>query len=111
MISDGTFYRWQNGDLLLFCHLQPQASRDEFAGTIAGSADIHVERLKIRITAPPVDGRANIHLIAFLAKQFGVAKRAVTISSGDSSRQKTVRIAQPAKLPAALSIAPPPVTL
>jgi uncharacterized protein (TIGR00251 family) len=89
LISDGTFYRWQNGDLLLFCHLQPQASRDEFAGTIAGSADIHVERLKIRITAPPVDGRANIQLIAFLAKQFGTtsetAGRVVDCAtSGDS---------------------------
>lgn len=109
MISETAFYRWQNGDLLLFCQLQPQASRDEFAGTLI--ADTVGERLKIRITAPPIDGRANTHLIAFLAKQFGVAKRAVTIASGDSSRQKTVHIAQPAKLPAALSIAPPPATL
>lgn len=109
MSADSHFYRWQNGDLLLFCHLQPQASRDEFAGTL--TTDTFGERLKIRITAPPLDGRANAHLIAFLAKQFGVAKRAVTISSGDSSRQKTVRIEQPTKTPPALSIAPPPATL
>lgn len=109
MASDGAFYRWRDGDLTLFCQLQPQASRDEFAGTIA--ADQVGERLKVRIAAPPLEGRANAQLIAFLARQFGVAKRAVTIASGEGSRLKTVRIEQPAKLPAALSIAPPAATL
>lgn len=109
MSADACFYRWQNGDLMLFCHLQPQSSRDEFAGTLA--AESIGERLKIRITAPPLEGRANTHLMAFLAKQFGVPKRAVAITSGDSSRQKTVRIEQPTKLPPELSIAPPPATL
>lgn len=100
MISEvNEFYRWQDGALTLFCHLQPKASRDEFAGQ-------HGDRLKIRITAPPVDGKANAHLIAFLAAQFGVAKQAVSIVSGDSGRQKTVRIENPKQLPAALSIAP-----
>jgi len=89
---------------MLFCHLQPKASRDEFAGQ-------HGERLKIRITAPPVDGKANAHLIEFLAAQFAVAKQAVTIVSGETGRQKTVRIENPRQLPAALSIAPPSATL
>lgn len=97
--SEAAFYRWQDGALTLFCHLQPKASCDEFAGQ-------HGDRLKIRITAPPVDGKANAHLIAFLATQFGVAKQAVSIVSGDSGRQKTVRIENPKQLPAALSIAP-----
>ena len=101
MISEtARFYRWQGGALLLFCHLQPKASRDEFAGQ-------HGERLKIRVTAPPVDGKANAHLIEFLAAQFSVPKQAVTIVSGDTGRQKTVRIENPRQLPAALSIAPP----
>jgi uncharacterized protein (TIGR00251 family) len=104
LISDAAFYRWQDGALTLFCHLQPKASRDEFAGQ-------HGDRLKIRITAPPVDGKANAHLIEFLAAQFGVAKQAVSIVSGDSGRQKTVRIDKPKQLPAALSIAPPAVNL
>lgn len=105
----GSFYRWQDGSLLLFCHLQPQASRDEFAGTL--SSDRFGERLKIRIKAPPLEGRANEGLIAFLARQFAVAKRAVTIVSGESTRQKTVLIERPASLPDALSIARPPATL
>lgn len=98
------YYQWRGTDLLLFCHLQPQASRAEFAGQ-------HGERLKIRITAPPVDGKANAHLIAFLAREFGVAKQAVQIVSGTTGRQKTVVIEQPQTLPTALSIAPPPTTL
>lgn len=105
MISEANgFYRWQDGTLTLFCQLQPKASRDEFAGLLA--TDKYGNRLKIRITAPPVDGKANAHLIAFLAAQFGVAKQAVSISSGDSGRQKTVRIQNPQQLPAVLSIAP-----
>jgi len=99
-----SWYRWRDGALLLSCHLQPQAARDEFAG-------LHGERLKIRIQAPPVDGKANARLIAFLAERFGVAKNAVSIESGASGRQKTVRIDQPALLPAELSIASPGATL
>ena len=61
------FYRWDKGYLSLFCHLQPKASKNEFAGQ-------HGERLKIRITAAPVDGKANAQLIRFIAQQFDVAK-------------------------------------
>ncbi|MEE8058810.1 MAG: DUF167 family protein [Pseudomonadales bacterium] len=88
----GKFYRWQEDTLLLFCHLQPKASRDEFAGN-------HNGRLKIRITAPPVDGKANQHLVKFIAKQFGVAKSSVTISNGELGRQKTVLILRPTAFP------------
>nr|WP_246481143.1 DUF167 family protein [Motiliproteus sediminis] len=81
--------------MLLRCHLQPKAARDEFAGT-------HGDSVKIRITAPPVEGRANAHLIGFLARQFAVAKRDVSIISGELGRQKRVRIRQPALIPASL---------
>jgi uncharacterized protein (TIGR00251 family) len=93
------FYRWHNDQLTLFCHLQPKASKDEFAGG-------HGERLKIRITAPPVDGKANQQLIAFIAKQFGVSKSAVAITHGETGRQKTLIISQPSRLPEILEIAP-----
>ncbi|MEH6548649.1 MAG: DUF167 family protein [Pseudomonadales bacterium] len=87
-----THYRWQGSDLLLYCHLQPKASKDEFCG-------LHGERLKIRITAPPIDGKANKHLIAFVAKAFGVSKSQVQITSGELGRQKTIWINSPINIP------------
>jgi uncharacterized protein (TIGR00251 family) len=96
-MTEHAFYRWHEHNLLLFCHLQPGASQDEFAGRYG-------DRLKIRIAAPPLEGKANKQLIAFLAKQFGVAKSAITISSGASGRQKNLLISQPSTLPAGLGI-------
>ncbi|TDJ72695.1 MAG: YggU family protein [Proteobacteria bacterium] len=89
--------RWQDQDLILQAQIQPRASRDEFA-------DIVGDRLKIRITASPVDGRANTHLIAFLAKQFGVAKSAVTLLQGERGKTKVIRVRSPKKIPSALTI-------
>ena len=90
-----SFYRWDGEDLILDCHLQPKASKDEFAG-------LHGERIKIRLTAPPVDGKANAQLLAFLAAAFAVGKSQVSLESGQQSRQKRVRIKQPRHFPAAL---------
>lgn len=87
-----SWYRWDGDDLILDCHLQPKASRDEFAG-------LHGERLKIRLTAPPVEGKANAHLMAFLAAAFGVAKSQVSLESGELNRQKRVRVRSPRQLP------------
>ena len=94
-----SYFRWDGEDLILDCHLQPKASSDEFAG-------LHGERLKIRISAPPIDGRANAQLLAFIAKAFGVAKSQVSLDSGDSSRQKRVRIQAPRQLPELPGLAP-----
>lgn len=91
------FYRWAGADLLLALHLQPGASRSEFSG-------IHGERLKIRIAAPPVDGKANAALIDFLAGAFDVPKQGIIIERGDSSRQKSVRIVDPQRLPDGLDL-------
>lgn len=87
-----SYFRWDGDDLILDCHLQPKASSDEFAG-------LHGDRLKIRLTAPPVEGKANAHLLAFLGKAFGVAKSQVRLISGELNRQKRVRIQRPQKLP------------
>lgn len=94
-------FRWEGEDLLLHCHLQPGARSEGFAG-------LHGDRLKIRISAPPIEGRANDRLIAWLAAQFGVAQRAVTLEKGDSSRQKSLRITRPAQLPPDAQVAPAP---
>ncbi|MBP8203370.1 MAG: YggU family protein [Pseudomonas sp.] len=88
-------FRWDGADLILECHLQPKASRAEFAG-------LHGNRVKIRLTAPPVDGKANAQLLAFLANAFAVSKSQVSLESGQQSRQKRVRIKQPQFLPGQL---------
>ena len=76
----------------LTLHVQPGASRTEVAGT-------HGDALKVRLTAPPVDGKANAELLRFLAEAFGVPRRNVTLVRGETSRAKVVRIAHPAARP------------
>lgn len=76
-----------DGDgVILRLHVQPGARRTEAAGT-------HGDALKIRLAAPPVDGKANACLIGFLADSFGVAKSAVELLSGAGARAKRVRVA------------------
>jgi len=57
------------------------------------------DRLRVRVTAPPVEGKANAHLIRFLAKEFAVSARQVNLESGAGSRNKLVRIISPRRLP------------
>ena len=71
--------------MILELHVQPGASRSEFAGR-------HGDRVRVRLAAPAVDGRANEALIEFLAAHYGVRKRDVRILSGLKSRQKRVEI-------------------
>jgi uncharacterized protein (TIGR00251 family) len=71
--------------LILELHVQPGASRTEFAGK-------HGERIKVRLAAPAQDGKANTALIEFLAQHYGVPRRNVRITSGLKSRQKRVVI-------------------
>jgi uncharacterized protein len=85
-------FQWQDKDLLLFCHLQPNASKNEFAG-------LHGDRLKIRIKAPAVDGKANVALIDYLSNEFAVAKNQIKIEQGELGRQKNIRIGLPKKIP------------
>ncbi|MCW8934846.1 MAG: DUF167 family protein [Gammaproteobacteria bacterium] len=86
------FYEWNDNDPLLCLKVQPKASNDEFC-------DITGNSLKVRITAPPADGKANQHLIKFLARQFKVSKSQVTILSGETNREKRFRISSPKLLP------------
>lgn len=65
--------------------VQPKSSRDEIVGT-------HDDRLKIKLTAPPVDGKANAALITFLAKKLNIAKSQITIVRGETGRRKTLFI-------------------
>lgn len=54
--------------------------------------DLYGERLRVRIKAQPIEGRANKYLIAYLAKEFGISKSKVAIIAGLHSRDKTVSI-------------------
>ena len=83
----------EDGDsLILALHVQPGAARTEVAGRYG-------ERLKVRLAAPPVDGKANAELIRFLAVAFGVPTRDVMLVRGASSRDKVLRITAPLRRP------------
>jgi hypothetical protein len=71
--------------VVLEVQVQPRASRDEVVGT-------HGDGLKIRITAAPVAGAANKHLLKFLAKKLRVARSQMSIASGATSRAKSIAI-------------------
>ncbi len=71
--------------MILDLHVQPGASRSEFAGR-------HGDRIKVRLAAPAVDGKANEALVGFLAAHFGVPRRNVRIAAGLKSRRKRVVI-------------------
>lgn len=71
--------------------LSPRASRDEIAD-FAPAADGQGQVLRVRVTAPPVDGRANTALTRLLAKRLGVARGDVTVVVGQNSRQKVVAV-------------------
>jgi len=71
--------------VVLTLHIQPGARKTEVVGR-------HGEALKIRLAAPPVDGKANACLLAFLAERLGVAKSQVALISGESSRAKRVKV-------------------
>jgi uncharacterized protein (TIGR00251 family) len=58
--------------------------------------------LRLRITAPPVDGAANAYVTRYLADQFGVASSRVEIVRGLTGREKTIRIFRPSEIPAVL---------
>jgi uncharacterized protein len=81
---------------MLDLHVQPGARRTEFAG-------MHDGRVKIRLTARATDGAANAALIDFLAEEFGVPRRNVSIEAGASSRRKTVAITDARRNPDMLS--------
>jgi len=75
----------KDGVVSFTVRVQPRASRDEFAGE-------YQDALKIRLTAPPVDDRANTALCKLLAARLKVPLSAVRIASGERSRHKRVEI-------------------
>lgn len=71
--------------VLLSLLIQPRASKNEISGRQG-------DRLKVRLTAPPVEGAANKMCLAFLSKRLGIPRSSLEIVSGQSSRQKQVLV-------------------
>jgi uncharacterized protein len=71
--------------LIFNVRVVPRASRSEIVGAHDGA-------LKVRISAPPVDGAANAELVRLLAKTFGIAKSEVEITGGHASKNKQVKL-------------------
>ena len=90
-----TWFRWQGDDLILMLRVQPKASRDEFTKPEGG-------QLRLRVTSPPVGGRANDHVQRLLAKAFGVSRSDVRLMRGAKGREKEFRIAEPRRFPPVL---------
>ncbi|MBM3127823.1 MAG: YggU family protein [Chloroflexi bacterium] len=77
--------RQANGAVTFVVKVVPRASKNQIAG-VEGDA------LKVRLTAPPVEGKANDALIAFLAEMLGVRRAQIEIISGQTARRKIVRV-------------------
>ena len=78
----------RSGDAVRFTvRLQPRAAKNEIAG-------LHGDALRVRVTAPPVDGLANEALIDFLSRTLKISRRNVCIVSGFASRTKVVEVSE-----------------
>ena len=72
-------------EVIFKVYLQPKASKNEIVGS-------YRDGIKVKITAPPVEGKANEALIRFLAKELGVSPSYIEITRGHHSREKTLKI-------------------
>jgi uncharacterized protein len=79
------YLSWTEKGVVLKINVQPKASRNELMGVHEGS-------LKVRLTAPPVEGEANKECIKFFSKLLGIPKSAVEILHGHKSRSKVLLI-------------------
>ena len=91
-----SYYQEKPNGLVLHVRVHPKASRNQLEGVVE-------DRLRVRLTAPPVEGEANKACGVFLADVFGVPKSKVTLIAGHKSREKAFMIeGDPSKLVVAL---------
>jgi len=81
------WYKIQNSQIILNIIIQPGARKSEIVG-------IYDDRLKIRLQAPPVDGKANKLLVKFVAKLFNVPSKNVKLLKGHKSKLKKIEVLQ-----------------
>jgi uncharacterized protein (TIGR00251 family) len=79
------WHEQRDGSWQLSVRVQPGASRTEVAGEYG-------DQLRIRLQAPPVDGKANAALVTFVAERLGVPRSAVSVVRGQTSRSKVLRV-------------------
>lgn len=79
------WYRRSGEIIILTLHVQPGAKRSEISG-------LHGDALKIKLAAPPIDGRANDALLKYIAGLFDVPQRQVELKQGGQSRHKVLAI-------------------
>ena len=96
--SDDCCAAWRGGDLLLDVRVQARASRNEIIG-------VENERLKLRTTATPTDGKANAAVIRLLADYFQVPKTRIRLIAGARARNKRFSLAGPIVIPMGLRVA------
>ena len=72
-------------EITLKIYLQPKSSKNEIIGP-------YRDGIKVKVTAPPVEGKANEALIKFLAKEFKISASSIEILKGHNSREKIIRI-------------------
>jgi uncharacterized protein (TIGR00251 family) len=84
-VAERPYLSEREGDALVRVRLQPRARRDEIVGERAGA-------LVVRVSAPPLEGRANDALCKLLAKAAGVAPGRASVVKGASARDKVVRL-------------------
>lgn len=93
------WFRREGDALTLTLHVQPGAKRSEVAG-------LHGNALKLRLAAPPVEGKANEALMRFLSEVFKVPLRNIELKQGAQSRHKIIRITSSPVAPEALLPSP-----
>lgn len=91
-------WRWEGADLHLTIRVQPRSASDQVVGIVG-------DTVRIRLTAPPVEGKANRALTRLVAREFGVAPSRVAVMKGEHGRDKHLRIARPRSIPAWLEAA------
>jgi uncharacterized protein (TIGR00251 family) len=79
------YYQEKPDGLVVHVRVQPRASRNRLDGVVG-------DRLRLRLTAPPVEGEANKACIEFLAGLFGVPKSQVALVAGEKAREKSLQV-------------------
>lgn len=82
------YFKEKDNAIILNVRVIPRASKDMIQGVMG-------DALKVRIQTPPIEGKANAHLVKFLSKQWKIPRGSIEILSGETGRNKRLRISDP----------------